>query len=117
MVGPQLWRSRIPNPVRISIRAAPAVVAWHAPRIEVGEPSAEIGVSASTVRYPDAFDDVGELTPPCRDWITQAVRAAILRDGLKRWVTWPDLAVTSFPGANLTPNHRPPQPTPIEKPS
>lgn len=102
----------MPNPVRISIRAAPAVIAWHAPLIEAGELSAEVNVSTSTFSHPNALDEVGAPTDACRAWITQAVREAILRDALKRWVTWPDLSVTSFAGPDLTPYHRPPQPAP-----
>jgi hypothetical protein len=105
----------VPNPVRISIRAAPAVIAWHIPRIEAGEPSAEVNVSTSTFSHPNALDEAGFPTASCRQWITKAVREAILRDTLKRWVTWPDLSVTSFPEPDLTPHHRAPQPTPSRK--
>jgi hypothetical protein len=101
----------MPKPTRISVRAAPAAIAWHALRIETGEPSAEVNVNTSTFRFPDALDDTGMPTPSCQAWIIQAVRSAILRDGLKRWVTWPDLEVTSFTGPDLTPHHRPPQPS------
>jgi len=102
----------MPNPVRISIRAAPAVIAWHVPRIEAGDTSAEVNIITSTFRHPDALDEAGFPTASCRQWIAKAVREAILRDALKRWVTWPDLSVTSFPGPNLTPHHRAPQPAP-----
>jgi hypothetical protein len=100
----------VQHSVQISIRAAPAVIAWHASRLETGEPFAEVNINTSTFRHPDAVDSTGAPTDACRVWITQAVRQAILRDNLKRWVTWPDLSVTSFPGPDLTPHHRPPQP-------
>jgi hypothetical protein len=100
----------MPNPVRISIRAAPAVIAWHIPNIETGEASAEISINTSNFYHPDALDEADAPTDACREWIIQAVQAAIQRDGLKRWITWPDLGVTSFTGADLTPHHQPPQP-------
>jgi hypothetical protein len=101
----------VQHSVRISIRAAPAVIAWHAPRLQTGEPFAEVNINTSTFRFPDALDEAGFPTASCRQWITKAVREAILRDALKRWVTWPDLSVTSFPGPDLTPHHRPSQPS------
>ncbi|GAA0677563.1 hypothetical protein [Sphingomonas insulae] len=100
----------VANPVRISIRAAPAVIAWHIPHIETGETSAEVNINTSNFHHPDALDEADAPTDACREWIIHAVQAAIQRDGLKRWITWPDLGVTSFPGPNLTPHHRPPQP-------
>jgi hypothetical protein len=94
------------HPIRISVRAAPAVVAWHAPTIEDGVLWAEVRVSHSNFRFPCPFDENGDLTKGCRTWIVEAVRSAIQRDGLKRWITWPDLAVTSFAGVDLVAHDR-----------
>ena len=101
----------MPTLVRISVRAAPAAIAWHTPRLETGEPFAEVNVNTSIFRHPDAIDSVGTPARAYRQWIIHAVREAILRDGLKRWVTWPDLSVTSFPEPDLMPHHRLPQPS------
>jgi hypothetical protein len=95
----------MPDTIRISVRAAPAAIAWHIPAIEQGAAFAEITVSASTFRYPDA--DAHDPSPSLRAWMTQSVRAAILRDRLKRWIIWPDASVTSFPGPDFMPHLRP----------
>jgi len=94
------------QPVRISVRAAPCAVAWHVPTIEMGEPFAEITVSRSTFRFPDHRDDHDPSTL-LRAWMTQAVRDAVRQDGLKRWIIWSDLSVTSFVDRDLTPHLRP----------
>ena len=94
------------RPIRISVRAAPAVVAWHEPVTEDGVLWAEVRVSHSNFRFPCPFDRNGEVIEGCRTWIVEAVRGAIQRDGLRRWVTWPNLAVTSFVGVDLVVHHR-----------
>jgi hypothetical protein len=50
--------------IRISVRAAPYAIAWHVPAIEAGEAFAEVSVSASTFRFPDA--DADEPSPALR---------------------------------------------------
>lgn len=104
----------MPHPIRISVRAAPAVIAWHTPKIQSGEPLAEVGVNTSTFHLPNAVDDAGMPTQALREWIIQAIRHAIRQDELRRWITWPDLSVTAFVEPDLTPHHRPAVPTIVE---
>lgn len=95
----------MPSPIRISVRAAPGVIAWHVPIVEAGEPFAEVNANRSTFRFPDA--DTDDLSPPLRAWMTEAVRNAVRRDSLKRWIIWPNLSVTSFIDHDLTPHVKP----------
>lgn len=93
------------QPIRISVRAAPAVVAWHIPAIEAGDPFAEVNANRSAFHLPDA--DPHHPSPALRAWIVEHVRQAIGRDHLKRWIIWPGGAVTSFIPPDLTPHLRP----------
>jgi hypothetical protein len=93
------------QPIRISVRAAPGAVAWHAPTIEAGEPFAEVNANRSTFHLPDA--DAHNPSPSLREWMTQSVRAAVERDHLKRWIIWSDQSVTSFVSPDLTPHWKP----------
>ena len=94
------------QPIRISVRAAPGAFAWHVPTVEAGEPFAEVNASRSTFRFPDYRDD-HDPSPSLRAWMTEGVRNAVRRDGLRRWIIWSDLSVTSFIDANLTPHLKP----------
>ena len=93
------------QPVRISVRAAPCAIGWHVPTIEMGEPFAKITVNRSTFHFPDV--DADDPSPSLRAWMTEGVRNAVRRDGLKRWIIWPDQSVTSFIAADLTPHLKP----------
>jgi len=90
------------QPTRISVRAAPGAVAWHVPAIEAGQPFAEVNANRSTFHFPDVDGD--DPSPSLRAWMTEGVRNAVRRDGLKRWIIWPDQSVTSFIDADLTPH-------------
>ena len=95
----------ISQPIRISVRAAPCAIAWHVPTVEPGEPFAEVTANRSTFHFPDV--DADDPSTLLRAWMTQAVRDAVRRDGLKRWIIWSDLSVTSFIDADLTPHLKP----------
>ncbi len=95
----------MPSPIRISVRAAPGAIAWHVPTVEQGEPFAEVNANRSTFHFPDV--DADEPSPSLRAWMTEGVRNALRRDGLKRWIIWPDQSVTSFVDRDLTPHLRP----------
>ena len=95
----------MPSPIRISVRAAPGAIAWHAPTVEAGEPFAEVHANRSTFHYPDVNAD--DPSPSLRAWMTEGVRNAVRRDGLRRWIIWSDLSVTSFIDADLTPHLKP----------
>ncbi|PTQ58160.1 hypothetical protein C8J45_1291 [Sphingomonas sp. PP-CE-3G-477] len=95
----------MPQPVRISVRAAPSAIAWHIPTIEQGDAFVEVTVSRSTFHFPDV--DADDPSPALRAWMTEGVRNAVRRDGLRRWIIWSDLSVTSFIDADLTPHLKP----------
>lgn len=94
------------SPIRISVRAAPGAIAWHVPTVDAGEPFAEVNANRSIFNYPDV--DADDPSTLLRAWMTQAVRDAVRRDNLKRWIIWPDQSVTSFIDADLTPHVKPP---------
>jgi hypothetical protein len=93
------------QPIRISVRAAPCAIAWHVPTVEAGEPFAEVNANRSTFHFDNA--DANDPSPTLRAWMTEGVRNAVRRDGLKRWIIWPDQSVTSFVDPDLTPHLRP----------
>ncbi len=93
------------QPIRISVRAAPCAIAWHVPTVEAGEPFADVNANRSTFRFPDV--DADDPSPSLRAWMTECVGDAVRRDGLKRWIIWSDLSVTSFIDADLTPHLKP----------
>lgn len=96
------------RPVRISVRAAPGAIAWHIPTIKAGEPFADVNANRSIFHFDNA--DTNDPGPSLRAWMIEGVRNAVHQDGLKRWIIWPDLSVTSFVGPNLTPHLRPAKP-------
>lgn len=94
----------MPSPIRISVRAAPGAIAWHVPTVEPGEPFAEVNANRSTFHFPDV--DADNPSSALRAWMTEGVRNAVRRDGLKRWIIWSNLSVTSFVDRDLTPHLR-----------
>lgn len=94
-----------PRRVGITTRVMPAAFKHQMLHIEDGEPCADINLDHAGIRFPEPFDEQGEPTFTCRQWIVEAVRQTIQRTGRKMWITWPDRSFTSFPGERLTPTH------------
>lgn len=69
---------------------------------------AEVSANRSTFCFPHA--DARDPDPALRAWMTKNIREAIHRDGLKRWILWPEGSVTSFVGSDLATHHRPTPP-------
>jgi hypothetical protein len=90
----------------LTIRVMPAAFKWQPFTIKDGEPSASIDLNHADIRYPRPLDADGEPTPACRDFLVQVVRNAMRNNGLRMWITWPDLSSTSFTGSDLTPHLR-----------
>ncbi len=65
---------------------------------------AEVSANRSTFCFPHA--DERDPDPALRAWMTKNIREAIRRDGLKRWILWPEGSVTSFVGPDLATHHR-----------
>ena len=103
---PVHWPERKPV-TRISVRLIPAFFGEHTVNIEPGEPHANIALNHADIRFPDPLDG-NHPTTACRDFITEAVRQAVLRDHHKRWISWPDGGLTSFTPEDSAPIFQPP---------
>jgi hypothetical protein len=85
----------VTKPIRVTVRGIPGAMVGHTLDLDVGEPEAEMRPGRSRCRHPHPWEG-DELTQECRDFISQAARAAVERDGHYRFITWPDGEVTSF---------------------
>lgn len=94
--------------IRVSVRLMPAVAGLHEVDIQPGEPKADTGINRTAIRFPKPLNEDGHPTDLCRDFITESIRQAILRDHRKRWIAWPDGSCTGFTVDDVAPVVRPP---------
>lgn len=82
-LGPAVMRDAAnTQSIPLVIRLLAAVYRELDLRIGHGGPDAMIDINDAWVRFPEPFDETGDISEGCRNWIIEAVRDATMRTNL-----------------------------------
>lgn len=88
-LGPEVMQDApATKTVGLVIRLVPAVYRELSLRIGHGGPDGMIDIDDAWVRFPEPFDEEGEISQHCRNWIIEMVRDASMESGLSMCIVF-----------------------------